>query len=56
MASTKITGMINESWTQEEIAVNIGIDGENLTVFVEDEAGALADPPSMRSYQKSTRS
>jgi len=49
IASTKITGMVNESWTQEEVGVNIGIDGTDLTVFVEDEAGALADPPSKRS-------
>lgn len=49
IASTKITGMVNESWTQEKVGVNIGIDGTDLTVFVEDEAGALADPPSKRS-------
>ena len=49
LASTKITGMVNQSWTQENVGVNIGINGADLTVFVEDEAGAVADPPSKRS-------
>lgn len=49
VASTRITGMVNESWTQEKVGVRIGINGEHLAVFVEDETGALADPPSKRS-------
>ncbi len=48
IASTQITGMINESWRQEEVRVKIGLDGDDLIVFVEDEVGAY-DKPSKRS-------
>lgn len=47
-ASAIITGMVNESWTQEKVKVIIGIDGENLFLYIEDEIGAR-DPPSRRS-------
>ncbi|RLE44594.1 hypothetical protein DRJ16_01975 [Candidatus Woesearchaeota archaeon] len=48
-ASAKITGMINEFWKQEKVNVNLDIDGDKILVFVEDEYGAKADPPSKRS-------
>jgi len=47
-ASANITGMVNESWKQEEVKVNIGCDGDNLFVYIEDKVGAH-DPPSKRS-------
>lgn len=47
-ASATITGMINESWTQEKVKVNIGYDGGTIFVYVEDEVGAR-DSPSRRS-------
>jgi len=48
-ASATITGLINNSWTQEKVRVNIDIDGDQILVFIEDDAGAKADPPSKRS-------
>ena len=48
-ASARITGMINEFWEQEEVRVNLDIDGDQILVFIEDDAGAQADPPSRRS-------
>jgi len=48
-ASACITGMINEFWEQERVNVNLDIDGDQILVFVEDYAGARADPPSKRS-------
>ncbi|GAG87076.1 unnamed protein product [marine sediment metagenome] len=48
IASTVITGLVNNFWTQEEVKVSIGIDGNNLIVFIADATGAL-DPPSRRS-------
>ena len=48
-ASAKITGMINKFWKQENVTVNLDIDGDKILVFVEDELGAKADPPSRRS-------
>jgi len=48
-ASANITGMINEFWKQENVIVNLDIDGDKILVFVEDELGAIADPPSKRS-------
>lgn len=47
-ASANITGMVNESWKQEDVTVNIGYDGGNLFVYIEDKVGAH-DPPSKRS-------
>lgn len=47
-ASATITGMVNESWTQEKVKVNIGYDGGTIFVYVEDNVGAR-DPPSKRS-------
>jgi predicted ATP-dependent endonuclease of OLD family len=47
-ASANITGMVNESWKQEDVKVNIGYDGGNLFVYIEDKVGAH-DPPSKRS-------
>lgn len=43
-ASTIITGMINKSWTQEQVQVKMGLDGNDLYVFVEDEVGAYNEP------------
>lgn len=48
IASTVITGLVNNFWTQEKVRVSIGIDGDNLIIFISDEVGAL-DPPSRRS-------
>jgi predicted ATP-dependent endonuclease of OLD family len=48
IASTVITGLVNNFWRQEKVKVSIGIDGDNLIVFVSDATGAL-DPPSRRS-------
>jgi len=48
-ASSTITGLINESWKQEKVQVNVDIDGNEILIFIEDEAGAKADPPSRRS-------
>jgi predicted ATP-dependent endonuclease of OLD family len=47
-ASTKITGIVNESWKQEEVKVTIGYDGGTIFVYVADKVGAC-DPPSKRS-------
>jgi len=47
-ASTTITGLVNESWLQEKVQVNIGIDGENIFISIQDEVGAHV-PPSKRS-------
>ncbi len=48
-ASANITGMINGFWKQENVTVNLDIGGDKILVFVEDELGAKADPPSRRS-------
>lgn len=48
-ASVNITGMVNKFWKQEEVSVNLDIDGDTILVFVEDGLGAKADPPSRRS-------
>ncbi len=41
--------MINEFWEQEKVTVNLDIDGDQILIFIEDEFGAKADPPSRRS-------
>lgn len=46
-ASMTITGMVNESWTQEKVDVNIGYDGGTIFVYVKDNVGA--DAPTKRS-------
>lgn len=47
-ASTTVTGMVNESWTQEKVEVKIGIDAKDLYVYILDESGGH-DPPTKRS-------
>ena len=47
-ASKAITGLVNESWTQDGVTVNVGIDGDEIHIFIEDTRGAH-DPPSKRS-------
>lgn len=47
-ASATITGMVNESWTQEKVEVKIGIDAKDLYVYILDESGGH-DPPTKRS-------
>lgn len=47
-ASNVITGLVNESWTQDDITVNVGIDGTEIFVYIEDKMDAH-DPPSKRS-------
>ena len=48
-ASAIITGLITNSWNQENVEVNIDIDGNQILVLIEDDVGAQADPPSKRS-------
>ncbi|MBU6999480.1 MAG: AAA family ATPase [Theionarchaea archaeon] len=48
-ASATISGLVNESWGQENVDVQIDVDGDLILVCVEDEEGAKADPPSKRS-------
>ena len=48
-ATVRITGKINKFWTQEHVDVNLDIDGDQILVFIEDNMGAQADPPSRRS-------
>ena len=47
-ASVFVTGLVNESWRQEKVQVNLAVDGDNLIISVEDDTGAI-DPPSRRS-------
>ena len=47
-ASTEITGLVNDFWKQQKVIVTIGIDADNLSIFVRDDIGAF-DPPSRRS-------
>lgn len=47
-ASARITGLVNDSGTQEEITVSIGESGPELYVVVEDPKGGY-DPPTKRS-------
>jgi len=47
-ASAVITGLVNNFWKQQSVAVTIGIDADNLSIFVTDDIGAF-DPPSRRS-------
>ena len=47
-ASGIITGLVNDSWTQDDITVNVGIDGNEIIVYIKDKMGAH-DKPSKRS-------
>lgn len=47
-ASAEITGLVNSFWKQQRVEVSVGIDGDNLILFVTDDVGAF-DPPSRRS-------
>jgi len=47
-ASAVITGLVNNFWNQQKVTVTIGIDADNLSIFVTDNVGAF-DPPSRRS-------
>lgn len=47
-ASAVITGLVNNYWKQQRVTVTIGIDADNLSIFVIDDIGAF-DPPSRRS-------
>lgn len=47
-ASAEITGLVNESWTQESLSIDINVDGDVLTVYLDDESGSM-DQPSNRS-------
>jgi len=47
-ASAVITGLVNNFWTQQRVTVSLGIDADNLIIFVTDDIGAF-DPPSRRS-------
>ena len=48
LASTQITGLVNDAWTQERIRVDISVDGDQLILIVKDDKGGY-DPPSKRS-------
>ena len=48
-ATTRITGMINEFWEQEEVTVNLEMIGDKILISIDDNLGAKADPPSRRS-------
>lgn len=47
-ASATITGEINKFWEQEDIEINIDIDGSVIGIFIDDESGSM-DRPSNRS-------
>jgi len=43
-ASTEITGLVNESWTQENIEIDINVDGDVLSVYLSDPSEAMNQP------------
>jgi hypothetical protein len=47
-ASAHITGLLSDSWTQENVEVTMNADGPQLGVTVADDRGGF-DPPSERS-------
>jgi len=49
LASTTITGMINKSWTQEKVQVNIGIWKDQIVTSIYDNIAKDWLPPSIRS-------
>jgi len=48
-ASTTISGLVNQSWTQEKINVNIGIVRDNIVLSIFDDVIKKEHPPSIRS-------
>lgn len=49
LASTTITGFVNQSWTQETVNVNIGIVREKIVISIFDNVIKKEHPPSIRS-------
>lgn len=48
-ASTIITGLVNQSWTQEKVKVNIGIVRDKIVISIFDSVINKEHPPSIRS-------
>lgn len=48
-ASTTITGLVNQSWTQEKVNVNIGIVRDKIVISIFDDIIKKEHPPSIRS-------
>lgn len=49
LASTSITGMVNQSWKQEKVNVKIGIVRDQIVVSISDDVIRKEHPPSIRS-------
>lgn len=49
LASTKITGLVNESWKQADVELRIGIVNDKIVVSVFDDVIGKEHPPSIRS-------
>lgn len=49
VASTAITGMINQSWTQEKVIVNVDIVKNEIVISIVDDVSLKDHPPSIRS-------
>lgn len=48
-ASMTITGLVNQSWTQEKVNVNIGIVRDKIVISIFDNVIKKEHPPSIRS-------
>lgn len=48
-ASTTITGLVNESWTQEKVDVNIDFTKDKIIISITDDVTGKKQPPSERS-------
>ena len=48
-ASTTITGLVNDSWTQERVNIKIGIVRDEIVVSISDDTVKKEHPPSIRS-------
>ena len=49
-ASTTITGLVNQSWTQEKLTVNIRIVNDQMVISIFDDVMKKEHPPSIRSH------
>jgi predicted ATP-dependent endonuclease of OLD family len=48
-ASTKITGLVNESWDQDKVKIDIDARGEEIIVLIKDHKTKMLQKPSRRS-------
>lgn len=48
-ASATITGLVNESWTQESVEVNVDLVDDRIVVSIYDDVMKQLHPPSIRS-------